>query len=185
MEFFEVVQRRQSVRQFKASPVEWGDLRNILESANRAPSAGNLQAYQIVVVKEAWERQLLARATGDQAHVAEAPVALVFCTDPKQSAKQYGARGEQLYCVQDATIACAYAQLAATALGLDSVWVGTVLEPEVVRLALGLGDSLWPIAILLIGHAAEVPARTPRRTLADLVSGLHPDDAKKLKDQQP
>ena len=169
MQFFDVVRTRQSVRKFRATPVGKAELRQILEAANRAPSAGNLQAYEVHVVKNARLRQQLDVASGNQGVVAQAPVVLVFCAVPSRSAARYGARGEQLFCIQDATIACAYAQLAATALGLASVWIGAVQEPEVVKEALQLDGGLWPIAFLPIGYPAESPAPKLRRPLTDFV----------------
>jgi nitroreductase len=70
--------------------------------------------------------------------------------------------------VQDATIACAYAQLAATALGLATVWIGA-FDEAAVRRAIDVGDDLRPVAILPIGYAAENPDRSTRRSVADLV----------------
>lgn len=172
MEFFEVVQKRQSIRKFKATPVEADKLSRILKAANRAPSAGNLQAYQIFVVKDPALKARLDAAAGNQGSVKEAPIVLIFCASPERSATRYGSRGEELYCVQDATIACAYAQLAATALGLASVWIGAVFEPETVKEALGITEDLWPIALLPLGYPAEETPRTPRRTLEDLVREL-------------
>ena len=169
MEFFDAVHARQSVRRFHAKPVEAEKLIRIAEAANRAPSAGNLQAYRIFVVKESGLRQRVARAAGNQACVAEAPVVLVFCADPARSAAIWGSKGEQLLCIQDATIACAYAQLAATALGLASIWLGAVIEPEAIKEALGLIEDLWPIVVLPLGYPAEEPARKPRRALQELV----------------
>jgi len=169
MEFFEAIHARQSIRKFQDKPVEADTLMKILEAANRAPSAGNLQAYQIVVVQEPAVKARLDAASGYQGSLAEAPVVLVFCAHPQESATRYGSRGEDLYCIQDATIACAYAQLAATALGLASVWIGAVFEPEMVRDALRLGGSQWPIALLPLGSPAEQPPRKPRRPLQETV----------------
>jgi len=73
-----------------------------------------------------------------------------------------------LYCVQDATIACTFAILAATALGLASVWVGAFDEDD-VRRAIGAPPTHRPVAMLPIGYAAEVPRLRPRRSLKDLV----------------
>ncbi len=98
----------------------------------------------------------------------QAPLVLVFCAHPARSAKKYGQRGATLYGVQDATIACAYAQLAATALGLASVWVGA-FDDEAVRAAIGAGQDLLPVAILPIGYAGEEPEMSTRRSLDDLV----------------
>ena len=172
MQFFDVVRARRSIRQFPSRPVSGSLVRRILEAANRAPSAGNLQAYQVYTVWDPKLRQRLDAASGSQGPVAQAPVALVFCALPGRSAARYGTKGEQLFCVQDATIACAYAQLAATALGLASVWIGAVQEPEVVREALQLDGDLWPVAFLPIGHPAASPERTTRRGLRELVREL-------------
>ena len=169
---FQVIQDRQSIRRFTDRPVEAEKLLQVLEAATRAPSAGNLQAYQIYVVRDPALRGRLDEAAGNQRSVAQAPVVLVFCAMPHRSAARYGARGEQLFCVQDATIACAYAQLAAASLGLGSVWIGAVQEPEVVREVLKLEGDLWPVAFLPLGHPAETPAPKPRRPLQDIVHEL-------------
>lgn len=168
-EFFEVVEARTSIRQFQPQPVEPEQLERILKAANRAPSAGNLQAYRIIIVTDPQMRGRLEAASGNQGSVAGAPVVLVFCACPSESAARYGARGKELYCVQDATIACAYAQLAVTALGLGSVWIGAVFEPDVIKDVLRLGEGLWPVALLPIGVPAEQPPRTPRRPLRETV----------------
>mgnify|MGYP001561059862 CR=1 FL=1 len=169
MNLFDAITRRQSIRRFTSQPVSDAAIRQIVAATNRAPSAGNLQAYQIYIVKEASVRRRLDAVSGSQGPVAQAPVVLVFCAMPHRSAAKYGARGEQLFCVQDATIACAYAQLAATALGLASVWIGAVFEPELIDEALKLEGDVWPIALLPIGYPAESPARNSRRALSDLV----------------
>ncbi|MBU4225016.1 MAG: nitroreductase family protein, partial [Chloroflexi bacterium] len=70
--------------------------------------------------------------------------------------------------VQDATIACTYAMLAATALGLSTVWVGA-FEEDAVREALGIPQELLPVAMLPIGYAGKKPRITPRRELNDLL----------------
>jgi len=67
------------VRAFTAQPVKAGDLDQILGAANAAPSAGNLQAYEIFLVTQGKQRALLARAALAQFFFAQARVALVFC----------------------------------------------------------------------------------------------------------
>jgi nitroreductase len=168
MDFFEVVQTRQSIRAFAAKPVEAEELQAILEAANRAPSAGNLQAFEIYVVTRRATLRALADASLGQEFVARAPVALAFCAHPELSSRKYGKRGTSLYSIQDGTIACTHALLAATALGLASVWVGA-FNDDAVRKAIGIGQDLLPIAILPIGHPCECPERTSRRSLASLV----------------
>lgn len=174
MDLFEAIRERRSVRKFLPREIGEDAIHQILEAANRAPSAGNLQAYRIFVAKKPRLRQILARATGGQECLTQAPVVLVFCAEPTRSAAKYGSRGEQLYCIQDATIACSYAQLAATALGLATVWIGAVFEPETIREALGFKEDLWPMVLLPIGHPAENPKPTSRRKLSELVRVVRP-----------
>lgn len=167
MEFFEVVRRRRSTRAYAARPVEADKLDKILEAANAAPSAGNLQAYEIYRVTDRERKRALAKAAWDQTFVV-APELLVFCAHPARSAPRYRQRGEKLYAVQDATIACTFAMLAATAQGLATVWVGA-FNDDAVRRALGAPAGHVPVAMLPIGYAAETPELTLRRPLEDLV----------------
>lgn len=172
MEFFDVVRQRRSTRTFAQKSIAEDKLRCILEAANAAPSAGNLQSYEIYMVTGKRRREELARAAHEQLFVACAPVSLVFCADSSRSVERYGKRAEKLYAVQDATIACTFAMLAATALGLGSVWVGA-FEPEDIRRIVGAPPRVCPIAILPIGYAAEHPDPPERRPLEDLVRAVN------------
>ncbi len=167
MEFFDVIKNRHSIRTFTNHPVEPEKVQKILETANLAPSAGNLQAYEIYVVTDAKKRDGLSCAALAQEYIAVAPVALVFCTHPELTEGRYTERGTRLYTVQDATIACSFAMLAATDLGLGSVWVGT-FDEKVVRLIIGAPDSQVPVVILAVGYPGEFPEQHPRRPLDNI-----------------
>jgi len=52
MDFFDVIKKRHSVRAFKNKPIEEEKIKEILETINSAPSAGNLQAYHIILIKD-------------------------------------------------------------------------------------------------------------------------------------
>jgi nitroreductase len=167
VDLFEAIEKRRSIRAFASQAVETEKAERVLAAANAAPSAGNVQGYEIFRVTRREQRLALARAAGDQFYVAQAPLVLVFCANPARSAARYLDRGARLYSVQDATIACTFAMLAATALGLGTVWVGAFGD-DAVRHALGC-DDLLPVAILPVGYPAEEPAPTSRRDLSDLV----------------
>jgi nitroreductase len=168
MDFFEVVEKRRSIRAYKGKPVEDHKLQRILETANRAPSAGNLQAYEIYLVRDEKRQAALVKAAKDQEFLAQAPIVLVFCTHGARAEATYSERGTQLYALQDATIACTYAMLTATALGLSTVWVGAFNESEVAAIV-GVPEGQRPVAMLPIGYAAEEPHAPRRRSLEDLV----------------
>lgn len=171
MEFFQVIRNRHSIRGFTTQVIEPEKVQAILDAANAAPSAGNLQGYEIFAVTNRNVLCELMRAAYEQEFIAQAQIALVFCAHPARSAVKYGERGVNLYCVQDATIACAYAQLAATALGLASVWVGA-FNDALVSAAIGVGNALRPVAILPIGYPGKPPKIRPRRELSDLVKWI-------------
>jgi nitroreductase len=168
MEFFSLIENRRSMRKFVETPIEDAKLQKILQAINRAPSAGNLQAYEVFLVRKLEQRQALVKAAWDQEFLAEAPLVLIFCTHSERNAERYRERGVELYCIQDATIACTFAMLAAKALGIDSVWVGAFNEDE-VRAILHLPGGLRPVAMLPLGYAGKEPAPRSRRELADLV----------------
>jgi nitroreductase len=168
MQFFEVVDRRRSVRAYAKPAVARDKLERILATARLAPSAGDLQAYQIAIVEKRETKTALAEAALAQDFIAEAPVVLAFCANPELSEGKYGRRGALLYCIQDATIAACYAQLAATAVGLASCWVGAFNEARAAD-ALGLPAGLRPVVIMPMGYAAESPDRPPRRPLDEIV----------------
>lgn len=166
-EFFSVLDERRSIRKYKNKDIEKDKLEKILEAANSAPSAGNLQAYEIVLIKEKKNKRALAAASFGQDFIAQAPVVLVFCANPNRSAVRYSSRGHELYSIQDATIAASYAQLAATALGLGSVWVGAFDESSVSKII--NAKSVKPVAIIPIGYPDEKPGKRCRRDLDDIV----------------
>nr|MDO8134950.1 nitroreductase family protein [Candidatus Njordarchaeum guaymaensis] len=170
MELFEVIKNRRSVRSYQDKEVDDDKLRKILEAGNAAPSAGDLQAYDIVVVRNREQKEALSKAALGQDFIAQAPVVLVVVANHKRSAMRYGKRGAELYAVQDATIATSYMQLAATALGLSTCWVGAFDDKATAKvIGADMSNGLIPEAILPIGYAGESPRATPRRKLSHLV----------------
>lgn len=169
MQFFEVIKNRHSVRSFLDKPVEEEKIRKILEIINSAPSAGNLQSYKVILIKNKKVRDKLTETSLlGQDFIGQAPVVLVFLADLETSASRYRERGQNLYCLQDATIACAYAQLAASDLGLGSCWIGAFNE-EKLKKVLGIEKKYKPVAILPIGYPAIMPESRSRKDLSDLV----------------
>jgi len=168
MDFFELVRRRCSIRRYTSDPVGDEHLAAILEATRQAPSAGNRQAYEVIVVRDAARRSALAQAALGQTFLTQAPLVLAFVSHPARSAQRYGERGEELYAGQDTAIAATYAQLAAHALGLGTVWVGAFDDDEVDRI-LEVHEGMRTTALLPVGHIQQEPKATPRRALQDLV----------------
>jgi nitroreductase len=168
MEFFDVIRNRRSIRVFLQDAVDPQQVAKILNAANSAPSAGNRQSYEIFLVQDAAHRAALAEAIPNMPFLKAAPLLLVFCANPEHSVTRYGDRARNLYALQDATIACTYAMLAATALGLATVWIGAFQE-DAVRQAVDIPAAIQPVAILPVGHPGAEPEARPRRSIEDLV----------------
>lgn len=168
MEFSKLVHTRRSVREFTPKKIPAETLRRILEAAVTAPSAGNLQSYRIHAVYSSEAKEELA-AAAEQAFIAKAPVVMVFCADIERSEAEYGERGAEIYSVQDATIACVYAQLAVADEGLGSVWVGAFDPLEVARIVGAVAFEL-PVSMLVIGYPENRPDATSRRPLREMVN---------------
>ncbi|MBI2918232.1 MAG: nitroreductase family protein [Chloroflexi bacterium] len=151
MDYFQLIEQRHSVREFAARDVDDALVQRLAEAATRGPSAGDLQAYHIYAVRQPQMLRELARIAAYQEFISKASVALVFAALPGESRQKYGRRGRDLYAVQDATIACAFAMLAATALGLGSCWVGAFDEEVLCRLLIAPRGTR-PVAILAVAY---------------------------------
>jgi nitroreductase len=163
MNFCDVIKGRYSIRKFLDKEVPDILIEKILELSKLAPSAGNLQAYKVVIVKDEEVKKRL--------HSIEAPVFLIICALPEVSAGRYGDRGRNLYSIQDATIFASYIQLAAVDLGLATVWIGAFSENK-VREILKLSEDLRPLAMILLGYPAVEKFERRRRKLKEIIVKL-------------
>ncbi|MCD6503381.1 MAG: nitroreductase family protein [Thermoplasmata archaeon] len=165
----EIIISRRSIRKYKDAPVEEEKIRMLLEAARWAPSAGNLQPWYFLVVRDKRTREMLAEAAYGQTWMVEAPVHIVVFADPERSAYRYGERGRTLYCIQDTALAIQNMMLMAHALGLGTCFVGAFDERSVSKI-LCAPRHLRPIAIITVGYPAESPEPRPRRPLEEIVS---------------
>jgi len=148
----ECIATRRSIRSFKADPVDDEIIEVALRLANQAPSAGNLQARDFVIVRSAHTRKLLSEAAQNQDFVRTAPVVVVCCANLQRIAS-YGKRGTTLYCLQDVAAAIENMMLYLNSRGLGTVWVGAFDEGK-VREIMALPEHARPVALVPIGYPA-------------------------------
>ena len=166
MELKDAIKKRKSTRNFLTTPFTYGTVREILRFSNMAPSAGNLQARDFIVVNEKEKKEALAHAAG-QAFVKEAPVVIVACANYERIAP-YGARGRYVYVLQDVAAAVQNILLTATDYGLTTCWVGAFNE-EYVSQILHLPSHVRPLALIPLGHAAIEERKTGRMDIDELM----------------
>ncbi|MBS7608290.1 nitroreductase family protein [Candidatus Bathyarchaeota archaeon] len=168
MDVFEAIRGRRSIRAFRETDVPQETVEKLIEAASWAPSAGNIQPWEFIVVRNPETKRRLAEAALGQSFIEEAPVVIVVCADEERSARGYGTRGKTLYCIQDTAAAIQNIHLAAYALGLGTCWVGAFREEE-ARKILEIPDGVRPVAIIPVGYPAESPSPRSRRPLKQII----------------
>ena len=165
-DLFRIMATRRSTRNFDTSIlVEQWKVDKILAAADTAPTAGNFQGFEVFYVKNREIKKRLVEAANNQPYV-NAPVVLVFCMDPSRVKMNFPPETLSKFSLQDATLAAAYSQLAASALGLSSIWIGMIDEEKVKQI---IGTNLRPTSILCIGYPHQKRPPKSRRKLKELV----------------
>ncbi len=168
MELFEAIKKRRSIRKFDSTrEVTDKQIEKLLEAARWAPSAGNLQSWFFVVIKDQKTKEQIVKAARGQDFIAQASIVIISCVDLKRISSRYGNRGETLYAIQDTSIATQNIWLTATEMGLGAVWIGAFDEKEVSQI-LNLPSHLRPVALMPIGYPAESPSPPPRRSIKEI-----------------
>lgn len=165
-DLFRVMASRRSTRKFdnKKTVEEW-KIDKIIAAADTAPTAGNFQGFEIFYVRDQKVKEMLVDAANNQPH-ANTPVVLVFCKNPSRVKLNFPPEILAKFAIQDATLAAAYSQLAAHALGLSSIWIGMFDEQKVMK---AIGTDLIPSSLLCIGYPSHKKGPRSRRKLKDLI----------------
>ena len=162
---FNVMLNRRSQRKFENRDVEEWKLEMIFAAADTAPTAGGFQGFEIYHIKNQEVKNKLVQAANNQPYV-NAPVVLVFCMNPDRVKLNFPPDTIRKFSQQDATLAAAYSQLAAHALGLSSIWIGMLDENRIREV---LGTDLFPSSILCVGYPIKMLVPKPKRNLKDLI----------------
>lgn len=147
MSFIELAKKRYSCRSYQDIKVEKEKLDIILEAAQIAPTGANKQPQRLIVVQESEGLQKINKC----ANTYNAPLAIIVCCN-KEKTWSRPFDGKKLTDI-DASIVTDHMMLAATDLGLNSVWV-CYFEPDVLKAEFKIPEYLVPVNILLIGYGS-------------------------------
>ena len=164
MEFSELIEKRYSARAYKSDPVEDDKLQQVLEAARLAPTAANLQPFQLIVIHTAGREAELKRIYSRDWFV-QAPLVICACGIPGQG---WVRKDGKSYNDVDVAIVMDHLILAATNLGLGTCWIAA-FDPPAAREVLDLPDDVEPIAFTPLGYPADEPGRQKRKALSELV----------------
>jgi FMN reductase [NAD(P)H] len=162
---FNIMLSRRSQRKFENKQVEDSKVEMVLAAADTAPTAGGFQGFEIYHIKNPEIKLKLVDASNKQPYV-NAPVVLVFCMNPDRIKMNFPPNILKKFSLQDATLAAAYAQLAAHALGLSSIWIGMIDEEKIMA---ALCTKYIPSSILCIGYPQKILQPKPKRSLIGLI----------------
>ncbi len=147
----EIFERR-SVRKFTEEPVSPQDLEKLLQAAMHAPSAGNEQPWDFLVIENRETMEKIMEFHIYSTPLKTAPMAIVVCGDEsKQKYKDYW--------IQDCSAATQNLLLEAVHLGLGAVWMGVFPMEDRVKAAkelFQLPESVIPLGIIALGHPVNV-----------------------------
>jgi nitroreductase len=164
MDVLEAIKGRRSIRAFKSDDVSAEIVDKLIDAAMQAPSAGNIQPWEFIIVRESEIKRSLAEAALGQSFIKEAPVVIVVCANESRSSQRYRVRGETLYCLQDTAAAIQNLLLFAFSVGLGTCWIGAFREEE-ARKVLKIPSGIRPVAIIPVGYSAETPLPRGRRAM--------------------
>jgi nitroreductase len=154
----EIIFKRRSIRKYTDQPVEPEKLDLLLQAAMAAPSAMNCRPWEFVIVTDPEKLAQFRKRLifGNRNALA----AIVVCGNPSLSTNP----AARLFWVQDCSLAGENILIAATGLGLATVWIGVHPVAEfvrVVRQIIGLPKHITPLGLIYVGYPAEEkPART-------------------------
>ena len=153
MELQEVLQRRRSIRKYTQEPVSKEDIDLLMHAARSGPSACNKTPWEFYVITDEAVLEKLRNAS--RYSKIYAPLAIVVCGSLSRALPSQLAP----YWIQDCSAATENILLAATDLGLGTVWCGIHPQKraeERVREALGLTEKHIPLNIIYVGHPDQV-----------------------------
>lgn len=173
-ETLQVIQRRASLRRYAQRDIPEDVLDTVIRHAMRAPTAGNMMMYSILVIRDQRIKDVLARTCDNQPFIAKAPVLLLFLADVERwdryfklcdaesfeddrgGAYSYPTPADLMLALSDALIAAQNAVVAAESLGLGSCYIGDIMEQyETHRDLLDLPEKSFPIALLTLGYPED------------------------------
>lgn len=170
---------RRTIRKYQQKDISTELLNDLLESACRASTVGNMQAYSVVVTRDDKYKAKLAPAHFNQPMVLEAPVVLTFCIDLHRFSEWCKLRKAQPgynnfeWFVTGAIDALLVAQtfcVAAENEGLGICYLGTTTyNPQSIIDALELPELVFPITTITVGWPAEIPPQVDRLPLEAIV----------------
>jgi nitroreductase len=165
MQVLDIIKQRRSVRLYTEQAIEEDKLKKLVEAAIWAPSAGNIHAWNLVVVQRKKDIELIKAVS--PGILSNSTALMVLCADREKAYNKGGEEWEVLS-KMDIAIAAQNICLEATELGLGSCII-RLFNPYAVGGLLDLPENMTPELVVSLGYPRSIPKPPSRRTIDDTV----------------
>lgn len=185
-ETLDIIFSRTSLRRYDEKPISDEDLDYIKSAIIKAPTAGNMAMYSVLVIKDEDKKKTLSKTCDNQEFIGKAPVVMIFladmnkiykymdCCDVEDYAKKHdidyvkGDMASLFLSISDTMIAAQNAVIAGESLNIGSCYIGDIMENyETHRTLLNLPDNVFPIGMLTLGYYPQGYKRVYRPRFDD------------------
>ena len=167
MKLDEIISSRHSIRDYESKDVSSKLIGEILDAARNAPSSGNIQNWQVIIVKDLKSKEGISKSCLNQPWMSKAPVHLVICYDERNAKALYPEDYEK-FSIQNTSIFAAFIMLKAAELSLGTCWVAVSNAFEISSI-LKLPDYIIPSIIITLGYPRGMHKKTTRDKIETII----------------
>ncbi|MBG9657907.1 oxygen-insensitive NADPH nitroreductase [Cytobacillus firmus] len=186
----DVMENHRSVRKFMEKDISQELLSRIFEASQWASTSNHLQAYTVIAVRETDKKRRLSELCGNQQHILDSPVFLIFCADLNRIKISHDMEDKPIHfhavepllvATVDTALFGQNVLLASESLGLGGVFIGGIRnKPEEVSRLLSMPDYVYPVFGMCLGYPDEekINEQKPRLPLSAILHDAKYDNEK-------
>lgn len=166
-EFYDVVEKRRSIKKYSDRPVENEKLYRVLELSTLIPSWSCKHCWRFLIIDDREIITQVSRCINEtnpaRNALLQAPAVVVICGDPESTEEI----DEKEYYMADCGIAMGFFMLSACNEGLSTCWIGLFDEDKLKKL-LDIPEIIRVVAISPLGYGAEQPGERVKKSIKDI-----------------
>ena len=182
-----LLKNHRSIRNFKDYPISEETLKELVEAGQSASTSNFIQAYTIINVTDQEKRKIIAELSGNQKHIIDAPLFLVFvadlerarvCCDLNGETMDIGSSEAFLLATIDTALMAQNLMTAAEAMQMGGVFIGAIRNnPSLVSTLLELPQNTYPVFGMCLGYPDRENAQKPRLPLSVILKENYYDSS--------
>lgn len=163
---------RSSIRNYRNEEIKKEDIDLINQAIYHSPTAGNMQDFSVIIVKDIEVKTKLSILCDNQSFIKKASHLYIFIADYTRYDRLFKLSGIEDYSphlgsmtnmLVDATIAAQTASVAANSLDIGTCYIGDIVEnKEEITELLNLSSMQIPICMLTLGYHDVALKKSPK-----------------------